>query len=60
MNAPGGRRLGPILLVALLAGCATAGGAPRMSASVWSRRSAEEIARPEAARQEALERRASG
>ncbi len=25
MNAPGGRRLGPILLVALLAGCATAG-----------------------------------
>ncbi len=31
-----------------------------MSASVWSGRSAEEIARLEAARQEALERRASG
>lgn len=60
MNALGVRRLGPILLVALLAGCVAAGGAPRTTASVWRKLSAEEVARLDAARQEALERRASG
>jgi surface antigen len=59
MSRPGLRRLAVAVLVGLLAGCAATGSTSR-SGSVWSRLSAEERSRLEAARQEALERNPSG
>lgn len=60
MSRPPLRRLGPALVVVLLAGCAATGSTGRSSGSVWSRLSAEEKAALAAARQDALERKPSG
>lgn len=58
MSRPLRRRLGLGLGLLLLAGCAAIGPSGRPTA--WSRLSAEEAARLEAARQEALEHKPSG
>lgn len=53
-------RVALVLFLALAAGCATSSGTGKKTASVWRSLSADERARLETARQEALERRLSG